>query len=130
LFTEFALKLADLWRYEGGVAFRRLAGDWNGWEHFRSRHARGRGVLLVTPHLGNWEFGGAFMVAARLQTARADAARTRPHLTAMRQVSRARGASKRWSSVRMRSRSSKSSGVAGKARPLRCLWIVRPRRRR
>ena len=62
LMTEFFLKVADLWRYESGVLFDRWLGEWSGWEHFTAAHARGRGVLLVTPHLGNWEFGGAFLV--------------------------------------------------------------------
>ncbi len=62
LITEFFLKITDLWRYESGVAFESWLGEWNGWEHFAAAHARGRGVLLVTPHLGNWEFGGAFLV--------------------------------------------------------------------
>ena len=62
LVTEFFLKITDLWRYESGVPFESWVGEWNGWEHFTAAHARGRGVLLVTPHLGNWEFGGAFLV--------------------------------------------------------------------
>jgi uncharacterized protein len=62
LVTEFFLKITDLWRYESGVTFDRWLGEWNGWEHFTTAHARGKGVLLVTPHLGNWEFGGAFLV--------------------------------------------------------------------
>jgi uncharacterized protein len=62
LITEFFLKVTDLWRYESGVPFDRWLGEWNGWDHFLAAHARGKGVLLVTPHLGNWEFGGAFLV--------------------------------------------------------------------
>jgi KDO2-lipid IV(A) lauroyltransferase len=62
LIMEFFLKITDLWRYESGVAFESWLGEWNGWEHFTAAHARGKGVLLVTPHLGNWEFGGAFLV--------------------------------------------------------------------
>jgi lauroyl/myristoyl acyltransferase len=62
LVTEFFLKITDLWRYESGVPFESWLGEWNGWEHFTAAHERGRGVLLVTPHLGNWEFGGAFLV--------------------------------------------------------------------
>ncbi|HUZ08263.1 MAG TPA: MMPL family transporter, partial [Candidatus Paceibacterota bacterium] len=62
LITEFFLKITDLWRYESGVPFESWLGEWNGWEHFTAAHARGKGVLLVTPHLGNWEFGGAFLV--------------------------------------------------------------------
>ena len=56
------MKVTDLWRYESGVPFESWLGEWNGWEHFTAAHARGKGVLLVTPHLGNWEFGGAFLV--------------------------------------------------------------------
>jgi uncharacterized protein len=62
LITEFFLKITDLWRYESGVAFESWLGEWNGWKHFTAAHARGKGILLVTPHLGNWEFGGAFLV--------------------------------------------------------------------
>ncbi len=62
LITQFFLKMTDLWRYEGGVPFDRWFGEWNGWDDFLAAHARGNGVLLVTPHLGNWEFGGAFLV--------------------------------------------------------------------
>ena len=62
LITEFFLKITDLWRYESGVTYENWLGEWNGWEHFTAAHARGKGVLLVTPHLGNWEFGGAFLV--------------------------------------------------------------------
>ncbi len=62
LIVEFFLKITDLWRYESGVPFESWLGEWNGWEHFTTAHARGKGVLLVTPHLGNWEFGGAFLV--------------------------------------------------------------------
>jgi uncharacterized protein len=62
MITKFFIKITDLWRYESGVPFESWLGEWNGWEHFTAAHARGKGVLLVTPHLGNWEFGGAFLV--------------------------------------------------------------------
>jgi predicted exporter/lauroyl/myristoyl acyltransferase len=90
LFSEFALKLADLWRYEGGVAVADWFVDWNGWEIFTAAAARGRGVLLVTPHLGNWELGGAFMARHGCQLLVLTQAEPDPHLTAMRQASRAR----------------------------------------
>lgn len=61
LFTEFALKVVDLWRYESGVALANWMVDWKGWDFYLAAHQRGKGVLLVTPHLGNWEIGGAYV---------------------------------------------------------------------
>lgn len=34
-----------------------------GWEHVESALALGRGVIIVTGHLGNWELGGSYMGA-------------------------------------------------------------------
>ncbi len=34
-----------------------------GWEHVEQGLAAGRGIILVTGHLGNWEFGGAYFAA-------------------------------------------------------------------
>lgn len=61
MFQQFGLKLVDLWRYEAGLPIDGLFGETSGWEHFVAARERGRGILLVTPHLGNWEFGGPFM---------------------------------------------------------------------
>ena len=90
LFTEFALKLASLWRHESGADFDEGAGDWNGWEHFTAAHARGKGVLLVTPHLGNWEFGSAFMVEHGCKLLVLTQPEPDARLTELRQISRAR----------------------------------------
>jgi len=90
LFSEFSLKLADLWSYEGGEAVSNWFVDWNGWEIFAAAEARGRGVLLVTPHLGNWELGGAFMARQGCKLVVLTQAEPDPRLTAMRQASRAR----------------------------------------
>src|SRR5579872_6282895 len=32
-----------------------------GWEQFRSAMASGRGVVLALPHVGSWEWGGAWL---------------------------------------------------------------------
>lgn len=90
MFTEFAFKLADLWRYEGGVTAADWFVDWNGWEFFAAAEARGRGVLFVTPHLGNWELGGPFMARLGCKLLVLTQAEPDPRLTAMRQTSRAR----------------------------------------
>ncbi len=90
LFAEFALKLVSLWRHEGGAVFEQGAGDWNGWEHFTAAHARGKGVLLVTPHLGNWEFGSAFMVEHGCKLLVLTQPEPDARLTELRRLSRAR----------------------------------------
>jgi lauroyl/myristoyl acyltransferase len=61
LFREFALKITHLWRFESGEPVERWLAEWSGWETFAAAQARGHGVLLITPHLGNWEFGGALI---------------------------------------------------------------------
>ncbi len=35
----------------------------DGWEHLEAARTKGKGVILVTGHLGNWELGGAFVSA-------------------------------------------------------------------
>ncbi len=35
----------------------------DGWEHIEAALHRGRGALLVTGHLGNWELGGSYIAA-------------------------------------------------------------------
>ena len=37
-------------------------GSRTGWSHFEEAAGRGRGVILMTPHLGNWEFGGPLLI--------------------------------------------------------------------
>lgn len=37
--------------------------DVQGWNIVQERLARGRGLILVTGHLGNWELGGAYLAA-------------------------------------------------------------------
>ena len=61
LFAQFGLKLADLWRYESGLSIYNLFNSLTGWEHYEAAHAQGRGVLFVTIHLGNWEFGAPLL---------------------------------------------------------------------
>jgi predicted exporter/lauroyl/myristoyl acyltransferase len=62
LFQQFSLKLIDLWRFESGQPVKTLFSELIGWEHFTAAQKRGKGVLMVTPHLGNWEFGGPLLI--------------------------------------------------------------------
>ena len=90
LFTEFALKLADLWRFESGVDVSGEKAFWQGWENFEAARAHGKGVLLVTPHLGNWEIGAAFFVEHGVPMLVLTQAEPQAELTELRQASRAR----------------------------------------
>ena len=60
-----------------------------GGEHGRAQ-ARGRGVLYVTPHLGNWELGGAFLTQRGCKLLVLTQAEPDHELTAMREAARAR----------------------------------------
>ena len=116
---------------KAACAFDRWLGDWNGWEHFTAAHARGKGVLLVTPHLGNWEFGGAFLVEHGYKLLVLTQPEPDQRLTELRQASPTRcGASKPWWSAKTPLPSSKSSSACRPAPRWRCWWTVRPRRRR
>jgi predicted RND superfamily exporter protein/predicted LPLAT superfamily acyltransferase len=90
LFDEFARKLADLWRYEAGAPVNDRFGPMTGLEHIEAARAGGRGVLLVTPHLGNWEFGAPLLAARGVPLLVITLAEPGRGLTELRQVSRAR----------------------------------------
>jgi predicted RND superfamily exporter protein/lauroyl/myristoyl acyltransferase len=57
LMQQFALKLVDLWRYEAGLPIDDLLGEQTGWDHFVQAQSQKRGILLLSAHVGNWEFG-------------------------------------------------------------------------
>ena len=63
LFGRFGIKLCDLWRYEAGLPVQDQFRELTGWENLRSAVETGRGVLLITIHLGNWEFGAPLLAA-------------------------------------------------------------------
>ncbi len=90
VFHQFALKLADLWRYESGSPIDDMFGPASGWEHLAQAQSEKRGVLLLTPHLGNWEFGGPWLTqkGIRLQVITLD--EPGEGFTKLRQASRAR----------------------------------------
>src|SRR5262249_1696764 len=90
LFNQFAVKLLDLWRYEAGLPIDDLFGQATGWEIFEEARARKTGVLLLTPHLGNWEFGGPFLHRRGVTLQVITQAEPSAEFTRMRQASRAR----------------------------------------
>jgi lauroyl/myristoyl acyltransferase len=90
LFRQFAIKIVDLWQYEAGLPIERLLGEASGWEHFTKAQAAGRGVLLLTPHLGNWEFGGPWLTPRGITLQVITLAEPGEKFTQLRQASRAR----------------------------------------
>jgi predicted RND superfamily exporter protein/lauroyl/myristoyl acyltransferase len=90
LFRNFAVKLADLWRYECGLPVENRFGQWSGWEHFQAAQAMGRGILVVTPHLGNWEFGGPLLTSRGVTLQVVTLAEPGRGFTELRKASRAR----------------------------------------
>jgi lauroyl/myristoyl acyltransferase len=61
--SQFGAMLADYFysTSDDGRWAKRLLGDWSGWEHIQAARAAGRGVILVTGHLGHWELGGLLL---------------------------------------------------------------------
>lgn len=90
LFSNFGQKLVDLWRYESGADVKGLFGEWTGWEHFENAQKKGKGVLLVTPHLGNWEFGGPLLTQRGVKLLVLTQAEPGDGFTELRQQSRQR----------------------------------------
>ena len=90
MIRQFALKMADLWRYESGLPIDDLFGEWTGWEHFARAQSEKRGILLVTPHLGNWEFGGPLLTKRGVKLQVITLMEPGNGLTELRQASRAR----------------------------------------
>lgn len=90
LFGQFSRKLIDLWLYESGRSVDHLFSEWTGWEHFTAAQAGGRGVLLVTVHLGNWEFGGPLLARKGVKLYVITLAEPGEGFTEIRQQARAR----------------------------------------
>lgn len=91
LFAQFGLKLADLWRYESGMSVYNLFGSLTGWEHFEAARAQGRGVLFLTIHLGNWEFGAPLLTQRGIRLQVITLEEPDPRFTEFREAAR-----KRW----------------------------------
>jgi len=88
--ANFAVKITDLLRHEGGSATTVELTRWSGYEIFATALARGQGVLLVTPHLGNWELGGVLLAQKGVRLLVLTQAEPGRGFTEMRQQARAR----------------------------------------
>lgn len=90
MFRQFALKVTELWRFEAGLPIEHLFGPNTGWQHFQKAQDRKRGILLLTAHLGNWEFGGPLLTQQGVGLQVITLAEPGREFTRLRQASRAR----------------------------------------
>ena len=90
LFRQFSGKVVDLWRFEAGLPMDDIFGEMTGWDHFLAAQKTGRGVLLVTPHLGNWEFGAPLLTKHGFKLNVITLVEPGHGLTELRQAARAR----------------------------------------
>ena len=87
---NFAAKLVDLWRQEAGAMAGGEVEVGGGWEPFHAAIGSGRGVLLVTTHLGNWEAGSAVLTRFGVRPLVLTAPEPGAQLTGLRAEARAR----------------------------------------
>ena len=90
LFRQFGRKLAALLRHESGAPMRYAPDEWSGWEHLEGPRKRNQGILLVTLHLGDWEFGGALLARLGLPLVVLTQAEPGNGFTELRQAARRR----------------------------------------
>ncbi len=90
LYRQFALKLLDLWNHENGKAAAIEVLNEDQFAKLLAANKQGQGVLLVTPHLGNWEIGGQLMRSRGISLLALTQAEPGSGLTELRSDSRAR----------------------------------------
>jgi lauroyl/myristoyl acyltransferase len=90
VFQNFAVKLVDLWRYEAGLDLGNLLAPGCSWDEFLQARSRGRGVLLLTMHIGNWEFGAPLLARQGIDLVVITLAEPDDALTELRQSARRR----------------------------------------
>lgn len=67
-FANFGRMLGDYFygADSGPAEILDLLEQWRGYENIEAARARGKGVIVVTAHLGNWELGGLILASAGL----------------------------------------------------------------
>lgn len=87
---NFAAKLIDLWRVEGGHEVSNWLTNGIELEIIHAARKRGRGTLFITLHLGNWEHGGLLLKQLGIPLTILSLAEPDDGLTDLRNAARAR----------------------------------------
>jgi predicted RND superfamily exporter protein/lauroyl/myristoyl acyltransferase len=87
---NFAAKLIDLWRVEGGKVVRNWLVNEAELEIIKVARRRGHGTLFITLHLGNWEHGGQLLNQLGIRLTILSQAEPDDGLTDLRKAARAR----------------------------------------
>lgn len=87
---NFAAKLVDLWRVEGGEEVTSWLTNDGELDIIRVARSRGKGALYITLHLGNWEHGGQLLKQLGIQLTILSLAEPDDGLTDLRKAARAR----------------------------------------
>jgi len=87
---NFAAKLVDLWRIEGGEQRHHWLTNDRELEIIHAARRRGRGTLFITLHLGNWEHGGRLLHELGIRLTILTQAEPDDGLTDIRKEARAR----------------------------------------
>ena len=87
---NFAAKLVDLWRVEGGENVTNWLTNNSELEIIHAARRRGRGALFITLHLGNWEHGGLLLKQLGIPLTILSLAEPDDGLTELRNAARAR----------------------------------------
>ena len=87
---NFAAKLVDLWRVEGGEEVTNWLTNDSELEIIRVARRRGKGALFITLHLGNWEHGGLLLKQLGIRLTILSLAEPDDGLTETRNAARAR----------------------------------------
>ena len=90
LHHNFAVKLVDLWRLESGAPVHDFLTDPSKLEIIQAARRRGRGIIFITLHLGNWEHGGKLLNQFDIPLTILTQAEPDDGLTALRIASRRR----------------------------------------
>ena len=87
---NFAAKLIDLWRVEGGEEVKNWLTNHEELEIIHAARKRGHGALFITLHLGNWEHGGLLLKQLGIPLTILSLAEPDDGLTDLRNAARAR----------------------------------------